>query len=207
MCGVDRSSIKKKQIKTPKDAATVAESEPAGGRIFRTATTYDGGGACSRLRVPGAAAAAAKSQPGVHLSPAKGHLEGEPVAGLVLQPKRIKRRWPLVRLLLVPIVVTDGRRRVVEQPGDAFVVVVALAEELELVQLARWWLLHTTGLMTIMNIAGKEGEGGSAIVCAGAARWPRHGWLDGWIDRSKRLTRVGFSSAEIYGPEKERTRS
>jgi hypothetical protein len=81
------------------------------------------------------------------------------------------------------LVIADGGRWVVEEPCDAFVVV--LAKELELVQ-APWWLLYPW-LMMIMN-HGEDGEGGPAIVCASvqqvraaggctthAARWLRHG--------------------------------
>lgn len=161
--------------------------------MLPTRSTYDGGACCCCLRLPGGAPAA-EAQPGVHL-------KGEAVSGVVvLRPKRVKR--PVMRLVLSwgPVVIADLARRwrrVVEEPGDAFlvVIIVLMAKELELVQAPRWLLLHLgAGLMMVNR--REDGEQGPAVevvvVIAGVeevpaaggrtthtACWPRH------VDRSR----------------------
>jgi len=143
--------------------------------------------------LPGGAPAA-EAQPGVHL---KGEPVPVPVSGVVvLWPKLVKR--PV--LSWGQVVVADLARRwrwVVEEPGDAFmvVIVVLIAKELELVQAPRWLLLLLgAGLMMVNR--REDGEQGPAVevvvVIAGVeevpaaggrtahtACWPRH------VDRSR----------------------
>lgn len=107
-------------------------------------------------------APAAEAQPGINL-------KGEPVS---LRPKRVKR--PVMRLLVLswgPVVVVDIMRRwrrVVEEPGDAFlvVIVVLMAKELELVQAPRRrLLLHAAGAgLMMVNRRREDREQGPPAV-------------------------------------------
>lgn len=125
-------------------------------------TTYDGGACCCCLCCLPGGAPAAEAQPGINL-------KGEPVS---LRPKRVKR--PVMRLLVLswgPVVVVDIMRRwrrVVEEPGDAFlvVIVVLMAKELELVQAPRRrLLLHAAGAgLMMVNRRREDREQGPPAV-------------------------------------------